>query len=177
MLLRQLKLSCRHAAAGRVVLPCTHACVCSMRALTILSCTLQLVHFSPAEPCHKLTLPCNCCHHCPCPPYVPPTPQSKVDSFLLAVFVLVAPAICYLAIHASVINNWMHFWSLLILGSVPLLYICAIPQGLWWVPMPPRLITGLSRLLMVLAAFGVLAGRLLGHSTHSMVCVSLECAP
>lgn len=88
--------------------------------------------------------------------------QSKVDSFLLALFVLVAPATCYLAIHASVINHWMHFWSLLILGSAPLLYICAIPQGLWWVPMPPRLITGLSRLLMVLAAFGLLAGERVG---------------
>jgi hypothetical protein len=84
--------------------------------------------------------------------------QSKVDSFLLALLVLVAPATCYLAIHASVINHWMHFWSLVILGAAPLLYICAIPHGLWWVPMPPRLITGLSRLLMVLAAFGLLAG-------------------
>jgi hypothetical protein len=84
--------------------------------------------------------------------------QSKMDSFLLALFVLVSPALCYMAIHASVINHWMHFWSMLILGSAPLLYICAIPQGLWWVPMPPRLITGLSRLLMVLAAFGLLAG-------------------
>jgi hypothetical protein len=86
------------------------------------------------------------------------TLQSKVDSFILALFVLVAPATCYLAIHASVINHWIHFWSLLILGTAPLLYLCAIPQGLWWVPMPPRLITGLSRLLMVLAAFGLLAG-------------------
>jgi hypothetical protein len=84
--------------------------------------------------------------------------QSKMDSFLLALFVLVAPAACYLAIHATVMYSWMHFWSVIILGSAPLLYICAIPQGLWWVPMPPRLITGLSRLLMVLAAFGLLAG-------------------
>lgn len=85
--------------------------------------------------------------------------QSKMDSFLLALFVLVSPAVCYMAIHTSVLNHWLHFWSMLILGSAPLLYICALPQGLWWVPMPPRLITGLSRLLMVLAAFGLLAGR------------------
>lgn len=94
----------------------------------------------------------------PSSPVSPCWLQSKVDSFLLALFVLVAPAACYLAIHAAVINHWMHVWSLLILGSAPLLYICAIPQGLWWVPMPPRLITGLSRLLMVLAAFALLAG-------------------
>jgi len=89
--------------------------------------------------------------------------QSKMDAFLLAVMVLVSPAACYLGIHASVLHHWMHLWSLLILGSAPLLYICAIPRGLWWVPMPPRLITGLSRLLMVLAAFGLLAGGWLGR--------------
>lgn len=85
-----------------------------------------------------------------------------MDSFLLALLVLVAPAACYLGIHASVLDHWMHFWSLLILGSAPLLYICALPQGLWWVPMPPRLITGLSRLLMVFAAFALLAGGFVG---------------
>jgi hypothetical protein len=84
--------------------------------------------------------------------------QSKGDAAILALSVLVMPAACYLAIHASVLTHWMHFWSLLILGSAPLLYICAIPHGLWWVPMSPRLITGLSRLLMMVAAFGLLAG-------------------
>lgn len=94
----------------------------------------------------------------PCAVHPVSNQQSKMDSFLLALMVLVAPATCYLAIHASVLSHWMHFWSLIILGSAPLLYICALPQGLWWVPMPPRLITGLSRLLMVLGAFGLLAG-------------------
>lgn len=104
-------------------------------------------------------------HRRACLCILPCAVQSKVDGALLALTVLAMPAACYLAIHASVISHWMHLWSLMILGSGPLLYICALPNGLWWVPMSPRLVVGLSRLLMVLAAFGLLAGEAAAAAT------------
>eukprot|EP00879_Flechtneria_rotunda_P012843 GHRR01013409.1.p1 GENE.GHRR01013409.1~~GHRR01013409.1.p1 ORF type:complete len:1004 (+),score=317.90 GHRR01013409.1:346-3357(+) len=84
--------------------------------------------------------------------------QSKVDAFWLALAVAVLPATSYYAIHAAVINHWLHFWSVLVLLSAPVVYLSAVPDGLWWLPMSPRFVKGMSRLLLVLAALGLLAG-------------------
>jgi hypothetical protein len=84
--------------------------------------------------------------------------QSKVDALWLALAVMVMPATSYFAIHAAVLNQMLHFWSLLILGCAPLAYLSAVPDGLWWLPMSPRFIKGLSRLLLVLTSLGLLAG-------------------
>lgn len=81
-----------------------------------------------------------------------------MDAFWLAVAVMVMPASSYFAIHMAVLNHLVHFWSLLILGCAPVAFVASIPDGLWWLPMPPRYIKGLSRLLLVLAALGLLAG-------------------
>jgi hypothetical protein len=84
--------------------------------------------------------------------------QSKVDALWLALAVMVMPASSYFAIHAAVLNQMLHFWSLLILGCAPLAYLSAVNDGLWWLPMSPRFIKGLSRLLLVLSSLGLLAG-------------------
>ncbi|KAF8058100.1 hypothetical protein HT031_005760 [Scenedesmus sp. PABB004] len=92
----------------------------------------------------------------------PPPPdavvQSKVDAFWLSLAVVTLPGVSYVAIHAAVLRRWLHLWSLLILGCGPLAYLAAAPDGLWWLPMSRRHIRGVSRLLLVLAAFGLLAG-------------------
>lgn len=87
--------------------------------------------------------------------------QSKVDALWLALAVMVLPAASYFAIHAAVLGQMLHFWSLLILGCAPLAYLSAVPDGLWWLPMSPRFIKGLSRLLLVLTSLGLLAGAVL----------------
>jgi hypothetical protein len=94
----------------------------------------------------------------PAPPRNLHPQQSKVDALWLALAVMVMPATSYFAIHAAVLNQMLHFWSLLILGCAPLAYLSAIPDGLWWLPMSPRFIKGLSRLLLVLTSLGLLAG-------------------
>ncbi|WIA13369.1 hypothetical protein OEZ85_006949 [Tetradesmus obliquus] len=86
------------------------------------------------------------------------TIQSKVDALWLALAVMVLPAASYFAIHAAVLGQMLHFWSLLILGCAPLAYLSAVPDGLWWLPMSPRFMKGLSRLLLVLTSLGLLAG-------------------
>jgi hypothetical protein len=84
--------------------------------------------------------------------------QSKWDACLLALLVLGLPVSSHFAIHVAIINHWLHFWSMVILGCAPLAFICTIPDGLWWLPMSPRFVKGLSRLLLVLASLGLLAG-------------------
>lgn len=96
--------------------------------------------------------------------------QSKVDACWLALAVMVMPASSYLAIHSAVLNHVLHFWSLLILGCAPVAFLAAAPDGLWWLPMSPRFIKGLSRLLLILAAFGLLAGGRTGALNTAGAC-------
>eukprot|EP00887_Chlorella_sp_A99_P005591 scaffold1.g5591.t1 len=51
-------------------------------------------------------------------------------AFLLAAAL---PAGVYAATHAAVLGEgWVHFWSLLLLGSGPLLFVTCLQDGLWW---------------------------------------------
>jgi hypothetical protein len=95
--------------------------------------------------------------------------QSKVDALWLALAVMVMPASSYFAIHSAVLNQMLHFWSLLILGCAPLAYLSAVNDGLWWLPTSPRFIKGLSRLVLVLTSLGLLAGAVVKHA-HAAFC-------
>ena len=91
--------------------------------------------------------------------YVPPcNMQSKLDSVVMALLAISAPALMYLAIHAAVLGHWLHLWSLMLLVSVPLLFVATLPQGLWWLPGGLIVQTGLRRVLIMLGGLGLIAG-------------------
>ncbi len=72
--------------------------------------------------------------------------------------VVCVPFSTYLAIHAHVMGHLIHLWSVLLLAAIPLLYLAAVPNGLWWLPGPPMVVTGLKRLLLLVAALLFIVG-------------------
>jgi hypothetical protein len=78
----------------------------------------------------------------------------------MALLAVAAPALMYLAIHVAVLGHWLHLWSVMLLVSVPLLFIATLPQGLWWLPGGVIVQTGLRRLLIMMGGLGVVAGEL-----------------
>lgn len=83
--------------------------------------------------------------------------QSRSDSGLAFLLLLIAPAAVYSAIHASAQPEWVHFWSLLLLLSGPLLFATILQKGMWWVGADAA--TDALRRLVLLASLAVfLAG-------------------
>lgn len=113
--------------------------------------------------CHHLLPVVNCtCWH---------ALQGNLDAFLLALLVVFLPASTYIAIHAAVLAHWIHLWSVMLLVSVPLVYLAAIPDGLWWLPGPRTLVKGLQRFILMAAAMTLLAGEC--HSSFRRLCLLL----
>jgi hypothetical protein len=84
--------------------------------------------------------------------------QSRLDAAILWLLTLSTPAAMYLGIHWNLLHHWLHLWSLVLLVSVPTLFLSAVPNGMWWLPGGLIVQTGLRRLLMVAAGVGVMAG-------------------
>ena len=60
------------------------------------------------------------------------------------------PPLLYAAIHWVVLTRHaVHGWSVLLLGSAPLLLMSLMPQGLWWIPGGPKNARRLRALIMV----------------------------
>lgn len=96
--------------------------------------------------------------HLPTTHSVPGRPQSRADAALMALTTCVLPGAAYAAVHWAVLDQWLHLWGLLLVGSAPLALVAALPNGMWWMPGPPAVAKGAARLLLVLAAAGTLAG-------------------
>jgi hypothetical protein len=84
--------------------------------------------------------------------------QSKLDGFLLSATVVCLPFSTYIAIHAPVIAHAIHLWSILLLAALPMIYMSVTPHTLWWLPGPPLLVKGLSRLIGLVATGLLVAG-------------------
>lgn len=94
------------------------------------------------------------------------TIQDPLDSAISFLFVLVTPPLTYLAAHHQVIWSWTHLWSIMLLMSGPLLFMSAIPQGLWWLG-DGGIALAAKRALVLISSAGLLAGiegRIVFHS-------------
>ena len=49
-----------------------------------------------------------------------------------AMVVVLLPAVLYAVLHFSSIDTLLHFWSMLLLLFVPILWVCLLAEGLWW---------------------------------------------
>jgi len=85
--------------------------------------------------------------------------QSKAICGLSALVVCLLPAATFVAMHWAVLFAWTKFWSLAILVSVPVLWICVQEEGLWWLGSSPDaqgvLRKGLALLALAVAVAGV----------------------
>ena len=94
------------------------------------------------------------------------TIQGRFDAALAFMFVLVTPTLTYVAAHNETIFSWVHAWSLVLLFSMPLLCMSALPRGLWWLGASGAA-SACKRVLVLVGLAGVLAGfegRIVFHS-------------
>jgi hypothetical protein len=99
------------------------------------------------------------------------TLQDPADGFAAFVLVTTLPAATYLATHWAVATHWVHLWSLLLLGSGPLVFVSALRDGLWWLG-EGRAVAALRRLLLLasLAVFlAALEERVVFHSFNQYI--------
>jgi hypothetical protein len=97
---------------------------------------------------------------------VTPPCQGKSDGFSAFLVTVALPAGVYFAAHAGNIFQWVHLWSLLLVGSGPLLFVASIKDGLWWLGTSSAA-DALRNLFVLLALGGLLAGiegRIIFHS-------------
>ncbi|MEW5314894.1 MAG: hypothetical protein WDW38_006356 [Sanguina aurantia] len=94
--------------------------------------------------------------------------QSPQDGTCAAAVITLLPVGLYIGTHWVVSTHSLHLYSAALLASLPLLYLCLLPKGTWWLfPRRPRaaaffrkVALGLS-LLVALVAF---EGRVVFHS-------------
>uniref|UniRef100_A0A7S3R236 Uncharacterized protein n=1 Tax=Dunaliella tertiolecta TaxID=3047 RepID=A0A7S3R236_DUNTE len=85
--------------------------------------------------------------------------QSRLDGLLMALITVGLPPALYAAIHWVVLlRHAVHVYSVLLLGSAPLLLLSLMPQGLWWLPGGPKTVRRLRAVIVVLALFTTLLG-------------------
>jgi len=97
---------------------------------------------------------------------VMPPCQGKSDAFSAFLVTIALPAAVYFAVHSGNIFQWVHIWSLLLVGSGPLLFVASIKDGLWWLGSSAAA-DALRSLFVLLALGGFLAGiegRIIFHS-------------
>jgi hypothetical protein len=83
--------------------------------------------------------------------------QRKVDAAVSFIYVLLIPSVVYIAAHNETIVSWVHLWSIFLLFCGPLLFMSAIPKGLWWLG-DSGAASACKRLLVLVSFAGVLAG-------------------
>lgn len=57
------------------------------------------------------------------------TLQDSADGFTAFLLVACLPAGTYVATHWAVLFQWVHFWSVLLLASGPLVFVCSLKGG------------------------------------------------
>jgi len=94
------------------------------------------------------------------------TIQEPLDGVISFLFVLLVPVTIYITAHHHVIWTWTHVWSIVLLVSGPLLFMSAVPQGLWWLGTGSTACAA-QRVLVLTSLAGVLTGiegRIVFHS-------------
>ncbi|KAK9785342.1 hypothetical protein WJX73_005937 [Symbiochloris irregularis] len=89
---------------------------------------------------------------------------SASEGFTAAALVVLLPLAMYLATHWGQLLESVNLWSLVLLGSAPLLLITCLQDGLWWLPLPhaqQHLVRRVLLLLSLVAALAGLEGRVL----------------
>lgn len=92
--------------------------------------------------------------------------QGNADGFAAGMLVIALPAGVYAAIHSANLFQWVHLWSILLLSAGPLLFLSALPKGLWWLGHSAAA-DALRRMLLLIALAAFLAGvegRIVFHS-------------
>ena len=84
--------------------------------------------------------------------------QSKGDAFWMALVTVAVPPILYVGIHWTVMGHLLHVYSVLLLTSVPLLFLGLLPRGMWWLPGGPRFARYCQNGLIALSLFAALVG-------------------
>eukprot|EP00798_Chlamydomonas_sp_ICE-L_P021510 gene21510-28493_t len=101
------------------------------------------------------------------------TVQSHLDGFFMALLTVCLPGATYAAIHWVVLfRHSVHVYSLLLLLSVPLLYVSMLPQGLWWIPGKGPSVVFAQKVIIGVALIAALAGfegRVVFHSFGSYI--------
>lgn len=65
--------------------------------------------------------------------------QGRGDGMVASLTIILLPGLTYFAGHYGVIFEYEHFWSLALLWSLPLLFICVLP-GLCMESLPLEII-------------------------------------
>ncbi|KAK9824524.1 hypothetical protein WJX72_011089 [[Myrmecia] bisecta] len=86
------------------------------------------------------------------------TIQSPLEGFMAAVLLVCLPGSLYAITHWTLSFHWLHFWSLLLLHSGPLLFMCVLEEGIWWLPMRPSRRNALRKLVLLATLAAALAG-------------------
>jgi hypothetical protein len=93
--------------------------------------------------------------------------QTAGDAFLLYLITVMLPAVLYIALHLPVLHHWVHISGLMLTSAAPVVLLCSIRNGMWWLPGSPNLADGLRKTLLVAAAVVALVGfegRVVFHS-------------
>lgn len=59
--------------------------------------------------------------------------QGQFEGVVSALEICLFPALLYLATHWEVVFESEHFWSVHMLWSLPAVFLCFVPDGLWWI--------------------------------------------
>ncbi|MEW5297524.1 MAG: hypothetical protein WDW36_000729 [Sanguina aurantia] len=94
--------------------------------------------------------------------------QSPQDGTCAAAVITLLPVGLYIGTHWVVSTHSLHLYSAALLASLPLLYLCLLPEGTWWLlPRRPRAAAFLRKAalgLSLLVALVAFEGRVVFHS-------------
>jgi hypothetical protein len=76
------------------------------------------------------------------------TLQDSGDGFTAFLLVAALPVGVYVATHWAVLFSWVHMWSMILLATGPLVFVCSLQDGLWWLG-SGRAVNALRRLLLL----------------------------
>ena len=92
--------------------------------------------------------------------------QTPLEGFFAFLLTWMLPSLTYLATHSGSLIQWDHLWSVLLLFCGPLLFLCSIRNGLWWLGdgVFARSLKYISILLSLGGFLAGIEGRLVFHS-------------
>ncbi|GMH37943.1 hypothetical protein BSKO_05827 [Bryopsis sp. KO-2023] len=93
--------------------------------------------------------------------------QGRLDGLIASITITFLPGFVYFVSHFDIIFESEHFWSLALLWSTPVLFICALPEGLWWISERPQGQHAFRVILIAVSGIVAIAGlefRVIFHS-------------
>ena len=83
--------------------------------------------------------------------------QGPIDAAFAFFLAVLMPGTVYAVTHHLVLFQWVHFWSLLLLFSAPVLILTTFKDGMWWLG-SGKSVDALRRLLLLISLGTFLAG-------------------